>query len=338
MNTGKHSRKKSRGTSAPLVIAVIFVCACALVLVLTLNGTLQPIVAQLTGQDSQESSDQQTQQSQEESPVEPKQFSYYTWDELSRISTEIAAAPDDDSGRQLAEYYNLVDENGVPTGSTREVVLSDNTLAYARIVGIRHDQRSDGQGVAGITLMLSMVSEQPMNQENSSDGGWESSWLRSWLSSDGMSLLPEDLQSVIVAVDKATNNVGETSDVASVTTTSDTLWLFSAKEVCGRISWFSDEFGTEISGTADYDEVLNAEGSQYEYFSANGVTQDSSGTGVLALTYRGSARTWWYRSAYPLNYMELNPNGYFYRASETGYPSSVGTASETSGVVVGFCL
>jgi hypothetical protein len=271
--------------------------------------------------------------------LEPKDFSDYSWDELSQISTKIAAAATDNDGLAIAQEYNLADAAGVPVNETREVVLDDNTLAYARIVGFRHDQRSDGSGVAGMTLMVSMLSEQPMDASGAKAGGWEPSSLRSWLSSDGMALLPDDLAARIVSVVKSTNNVGVTSDVSSVTQTADDLWAFSAVEVCGNISWFEDEFASEISYTAGLDAVLNVEGTQYPYFSAAGVTGETGGpSGVLALTYRGSARPWWYRSAYPLNYADTSSSQYFFRVSETGYPSSVGDASTPSGVVAGFCL
>ena len=341
----KHSRRKSRGTGRGLLIAAcVFIAFAVGVLALAMTGKLRPLVENvapgLAGEAAQQSGQVADEQAAEAAQtLEPKDFSDYSWDELSQISTKIAAAATDNDGLAIAQEYNLADAAGVPVNETREVVLDDNTLAYARIVGFRHDQRADGSGVAGMTLMVSMLSEQPMETSNTNQGGWESSSLRAWLAGDGMALLPDDLASRVVSVSKATNNVGVTSDVASVTQTADGLWTFSAVEVCGNISWFEDEFASEISYTAGLDAVLNAEGSQYAYFSAAGVTGETGGpSGALALTYRGSARPWWYRSAYPLNYADTSSNQYFFRASETGYPSSVGDASTPSGVVAGFCL
>ena len=341
----KHSRRDSRGTgSGLLIVACVFVALAVGVLALAMTGKLRPLVENvapgLAGEAAQQSGQVADEQAAEAAQtLEPKDFSDYSWDELSQISTKIAAAATDNDGLAIAQEYNLADAAGVPVNETREVVLDDNTLAYARIVGFRHDQRADGSGVAGMTLMVSMLSEQPMETSNTNQGGWESSSLRAWLAGDGMALLPDDLASHVVSVSKATNNVGVTSDVASVTQTADGLWTFSAVEVCGNISWFEDEFASEISYTAGLDAVLNAEGSQYAYFSAAGVTGETGGpSGALALTYRGSARPWWYRSAYPLNYADTSSNQYFFRASETGYPSSVGDASTPSGVVAGFCL
>lgn len=75
----------------------------------------------------------------------------------------------------------------------------------------------------------------------------------------------------------ATNNVG-LPDVASVTRRSRWAVGLSAVEVCGNITWFEDEFATEISlHTAGLDAVLNAEGTQYAYLSAAGVTGETGG-------------------------------------------------------------
>lgn len=341
----KHIRRDNMGTGRGLLtVACVFVVLAMGVLALAMTGRLRPLVESvapgLAGEPAQQAGQEtEGQVAETAQTLEPKDFTDYSWDELSQISTKIAAAATDDDGLAIAQEYKLADATGAPVNETREVVLDDNTLAYARIVGFRHDQRADGSGVAGMTLMVSMLSEQPMETSNTSQGGWESSSLRAWLAGDGMALLPDDLASHIVSVSKASNNVGVTSDLASVTQTADGLWAFSAVEVCGNITWFEDEFATEISYTAGLDTVLNAEGAQYPYFSAAGVTEETGGqSGALALTYRGSSRPWWYRSAYPLNYADTSSSSYFFRASETGFPSSVGQANATAGVVAGLCI
>ena len=341
----KHIRRDNMGAGRGLlIVACVFVVLAMGVLALAMTGRLRPLVESvapgLAGVPAQQAGQETEGQGAETAQtLEPKDFTDYSWDELSQISTKIAAAATDDDGLAIAQEYKLADAAGAPVNETREVVLDDNTLAYARIVGFRHDQRADGSGVAGMTLMVSMLSEQPMETSNTSQGGWESSSLRAWLAGDGMALLPDDLASHIVSVSKASNNVGVTSDLASVTQTADGLWAFSAVEVCGNITWFEDEFATEISYTAGLDTVLNAEGAQYPYFSAAGVTEETGGqSGALALTYRGSSRPWWYRSAYPLNYADTSSSSYFFRASETGFPSSVGQANATAGVVAGLCI
>lgn len=258
----------------------------------------------------------------------------YSWDELAQISALVAAAPDDASGLGVAREYGLVDESGAPVAADIQVPLADGTLAHAQLVGVRHDAREDG-GVAGLTFMLSVVSDQPMCPSDTTEGGWESSSLRAWAASEGMALLPAELSSRLVAVGKATNNAGVAEDASAVTQTTDELWCFSAVEVCGAVSWFADEYGPTM---AAYDDVVNAEGSQYAYFAARGITGASDPSGALALTYRGQAWPWWYRTPYPYVFMGDGDSGSFFQVTSTGFPSSVGLASQPSGVVLGFCL
>jgi len=271
-----------------------------------------------------------------EGTTELTAYAGLTWAKLQGISQEIAAAPSDAEGIAMAAKYGLCDSSGTIIGNATELVLSDNTLAYVQLVGIRQDRRADGSGVAGLTFMAYMISEQPMGATPSCAGGWSASALRSWLESESArSLLPEEMASVIVPVTKLTNNTGLTSAASSVTTTDDSLWAFSAHEVCGDVSWFSHDYGSWYS---DYDDVLNAEGRQYQYFSQQGVTSTSDAAGTLALTYRGSSRPWWYRSPYPYSVDGSDAIGYFYQANESGYPSSLGQADSTAGVVIGFCV
>ena len=263
-------------------------------------------------------------------------YAGYTWPELQDISNKVAAASSDADGIAVAASYGLCDASGAITSNATQLVLSDNTLAYVQLVGIRQDQRADGSGVVGLTFMAYMVSEQPMCSTASCAGGWEASSLRAWLQSTAAtSLLPEEMSSVIVPVTKLTNNTGITRDEGSVTATSDALWVFSAHEVCGDVSWFAHDYGNWCSY---YDDVINAEGQQYQYFSQQGVTSVSDAANTLALTYRGSSRAWWYRSPYPYSVDGNDSVGYFYQANESGYPSSLGQSDSAAGVVVGFCV
>lgn len=74
-----------------------------------------------------------------------------------------------------------------------------------------------------------------MNSTDTNAGGWEASQMRAYLNGDWRTQLPQDLDAVIVPVDKLSNNVGETDAVSAVTTTSDALWLFSLSELAGAV-------------------------------------------------------------------------------------------------------
>ena len=277
------------------------------------------------------------QPSQEGGEVEPASFAEYSWDELSAVAQLIASAESDEKGREVAAEY------GISLGDSRQLLLDDGRSVTLTVVGLRADERSDGSGLAGLTLMLSPISLRPMNSSDTNVGGWEASELRSWLAGEGKELLPDDLAASVVSVRKLTNNTGVTNDAAAVTQTDDELWLFSASEVCGAITWFTDEYGDEpnlYTGYVDfapYDEMLSSEGEQYEYFASSGVRASSDSLGVLKLAYGSSTTSWWYRTSYPYTFTGEDAS-YFYQVMASGYPSMTSLASEPSGVTVGLCL
>lgn len=264
-------------------------------------------------------------------------FADYSWDELADAAQRIAAAPTDEEGRAVAEACHLA------VGDTRLMTLDSGLTVQLTIVGIRADVRADGAGVAGLTLMTSPIASRPMNAEATNAGGWEASSARAWLAGEGTDLLPDELAARLVSVTKRTNNAGVTAEAGSVTETADSLWLFSASEVCGPLTWFADEYGDTPSlwtGYVDftaYDALLSAEGSQYEYFSAAGVTGESDPSGTLAQTLSGAGVAWWYRTSYPYSYTGDDAS-YFYQVMASGYPGTTGLASEPAGIVAGFCL
>ena len=277
------------------------------------------------------------QPSQEGGEVEPASFAEYSWDELSAVAQLIASAESDEKGREVAAEY------GISLGDSRQLLLDDGRSVTLTVVGLRADERSDGSGLAGLTLMLSPIALMPMNSGDTNVGGWEASELRSWLAGEGKELLPDDLASSVVSVRKLTNNTGVTNDAAAVTQTDDELWLFSASEVCGTITWFTDEYGDEpnlYTGYVDfapYDEMLSSEGVQYEYFASSGVHASSDPLGVLKLAYGSSTTSWWYRTSYPYTFTGEDAS-YFYQVMASGFPSTTSLASEPSGVTVGLCL
>ena len=247
----------------------------------------------------------------------------YTWDELAQISDEIGAAGDEAAAIEVAKKYNLCTPEGKLDGTqVKLVTLTNNMTVPVQIVGFAHDDKTAG-GKAGITFMFGdAIAEAPMNQTDTNAGGWEASQMRAYLNGDGMALLPEDLKKVVAPVDKLTNNVGETQDVSAVTTTSDSLWLLSAAELCGSIDWYSDP---------SYNAVLNAEGFEYQLFRDTAV-DSSNANDILVKNYQNSPGGWWERSPIP---------GYsvgFQFVSSDGYPISSGYASDSNGVVPGFCL
>lgn len=266
-------------------------------------------------------------------------FDEYSWQELSDIAGLIAAAPSDEEGRVVASQH------GIEVGDTRTLTLGDSSVVELHVVGIRADERADGGGVAGLTLMTSPIAVRPFSDDKN-EGGWESSDLRSWLAGEGASLLPDELVSRVVPVLKVTDNVavryGDSGAVEALTTTADALWVPSVSEVCGEVDWFAREYGTTPSASSEYvdfrpyDEALSTQGEQYEYFSDAGV-DGSDTSGALVMGHGGTACNWWYRTSYPYA-LEGWEQRMVYQVMSSGYPGMTSGPGEQAGVVVGLCL
>lgn len=251
----------------------------------------------------------------------------YTWEELSKISEEIGRASDENAAVEIAKKYNLTTKDGKLDGTqTKSVTLSNGMQTAVQIVGFAHDEKTDG-GKAGITFIFKdCIGEHNMNSSDTNAGGWEASEMRSYLNSEGLNLLPSDLKQKVVTVNKRTNNVGETQSASSVTATPDQLWLFSATELCGTISWHS-------GSDAAYNDALNAEGSEYKLFHDMNVNSTDSNS-ILKKILNGQSDYWWERSPNPLHSYT------FEYVSSGGNPSGGGgsLASLFFGVCPGFCI
>lgn len=259
----------------------------------------------------------------------------YSWDELSKIATEINDAATDEDGMEIASGYHLLDSSGKLGGKTKKVTLSDGTQATVMIAGIRQDDLADG-GKAGITFVFADAPcAHSMNLEASNDGGWEQSEMRSWLNSDFLDMLPGDLKGVIKSASKKTNNSALTTPGA-VSSTSDKLWLPSYVEIAGSASPNDLVGGSRIPA-----ETYNAEGAQYQVFSemkVSGNDENSSlarmytgkdGNGIVV---PGEACPWWQRS------LSMTWTSGFGSVDADGNPLNAWVPDHDIGVVPGFCL
>ena len=239
----------------------------------------------------------------------------YSWSELSAISQEIAEAEDLDAAIEIAASYNLCDEDGeLDLENTKDVELSDGTVAPVAIVGIYQDEAADG-GKAGLTFMfMGCISAQPYNSSGKTDGGWEDSDLREWLNEDFVEMLPSDLQNALVECVKLTNNTGKTEDEGDVTETEDLVWAPSIIELGGPTPDWA------------YTSVYDEEGEWYQAFEQADV-QYNSGSNIPELMInwlledneeemltQDEPCTFWERSPYPGDDYAVNT------CDETGNP------------------
>ena len=258
----------------------------------------------------------------------------YTWDELSQISAEIAAANDEAGGIEVAKKYNLCTPDGKLDGTqVKSVTLSNGTELMVQIAGFCHDDKTNG-GKAGITFIFDgALASTDMDANGTNDGGWENAPVRSWLNSEGLANLPADLQKVIVPVDKLTNNIGETDDISAVSVTSDYLWLFSFSEL------------QEVNDAEEYASILGAEGTIYKLFvdaAREGLTPEEEEYVNNKALVRTDPPYWWGRTPNPDMKAGTPMAGrmhYFVMVSYDGYVSFLAEANGPNiGVIPGFCI
>lgn len=259
----------------------------------------------------------------------------YGWRELREIADELSAAASDEEANAIAADRGLLTVEGLIDASQTKPVLIGGVERAVQVWGIRHDERADGSGLAGLTLGLTEVAlGRAMDEDPAYDGGWMDSGLRAWLN-DGaglLGMLPTDLADAISPVLKPANNVGAAEGADDVTSTADALWVPSYVELVGERAPTS--FAEGYHYLAD---VLNAEGAQYRIFSEAG--QLARGTyDALIRMEDGAAAYWWLRSASP-DVSASEGSTYFNRTAPNGDPFHYATScADTSGVLPCFCL
>ena len=211
-----------------------------------------------------------------------------SWADIRRIS---------DAGL-ASSYFNVGDRKAVTLNGTAGS-LSLNGTYYCYIIGIDHnsaieganrihfqfgfDALDGGNHIAfvddGYGSSKTSGSYFNMNNADSNSGGWKSSRMRNIIIPTFKTCLPSDLQAVLKATTKYSDNTGGGSDTASyVTATTDDIFLLAEWEVFGARGYAN-------SAEQNYQ-------AQYAYYSA----------GNSKVRYRhssiGSTADWWLRSVY----------------------------------------
>lgn len=227
--------------------------------------------------------------------ITAKEAKDWTLDEQKAAATDIAK-----NGTSSVVYAKA--KAAMDARTKWSVKLTNGQTLEYRIIGINHDDLSDGSGKAGLTFLAASTNiESRMNAGDTTAtgwgtnaGGWEQSELRQKMNSGEIwNLMPSDFQSKVKAVKKLTNNVGGVDKNAAVTATSDKLFLLSYSEIVetpwdswSKYSW------------------IGSEGAQYEAFQGK-VTNNHSGNTCLNI-----CRHWWERSVNPVNFTNfLSVNG-----------------------------
>lgn len=211
-----------------------------------------------------------------------------SWENIAKIASEGNAA----------NYWSVGDRKAVTlNGTVGSLTFSDETY-YAYIISIDHNSSIEGtnrihfqfgysaaSGGVHLAFIDSTYGSSSysacfhMNSSNTNSGGWSSSYARGTLCTQFKSAMPSDLQAVLKATTKYSDNTGGGSDTASyVTATSEEVFLLAEFEVFGARSYAN-------SAEKNYQ-------AQYAWYSA----------GNSKVRYRhsatGSTAAWWLRSVY----------------------------------------
>ena len=211
-----------------------------------------------------------------------------SWADIKRIS---------DAGL-ASSYFSVGDRKAVALNGTVGSLSLSGTY-YCYIIGIDHNSGKEGtnrihfqfgysaaSGGVHLAFIDSGYNSQKtsgawfnMNNANSNSGGWKSSLMKTVICPAFKSAMPSDLQAVLKATTKYSDNTGGGSDTASyVTATSEEVFLLAEFEVFGARSYAN-------SAEKNYQ-------AQYAWYSA----------GNSKVRYRHSATSstayWWLRSVY----------------------------------------
>ena len=217
--------------------------------------------------------------------VASKEAKDWTLDEQKAAATDIAK-----NGTSSVVYAKA--KAAMDAGTKFSVKLTNGKTLEYRIVGINHDDLADGTGKAGLTFWTTnnAIGQHRFNSTDSSEGGWEASELRAKMNSGEIwNLMPADFQSKVKSVRKLTNNVGgdDENKNATVTATSDKLFLLSYSEVVPTSYWASSYPWT------------SSEGTQYEAFKGKVTENYSDNQSISDSAKNGGYR--YERTAYPNN-------------------------------------
>lgn len=210
------------------------------------------------------------------------------------------------------QYFSVGDRKAVTLNGTVGSLTFSNETYYCNIIGIDHNAAIEGAnrihfqfgfsslsgGVhlafvdSGYESMKTSGAWFNMNNTSKNTGGWNESLMKTVICPAFKSAMPSDLQAVLKATTKYSDNTGGGSDTAShVTATSEEVFLLSEFEV----------FGTRKNANSAEKNYQ----AQYSWYSS----------GKSNVRYRHSATDsiaeWWLRSVYnkgDISYLFCNVN------------------------------
>ena len=191
-------------------------------------------------------------------------------------------------------------------GYTKELDLGKKGVIEMELVAFDADELADGSGKAAMTwiAMDLLNTEHTMNEEDTNEGGWPSSDMRTWLQESVLPLFPETVRSNIREVKKYSYSYYDYGMISS----SDKIWIPSRSEVF------------------ESDDVPVYEGPNYMTAFSSNTSRQRGKNGVS-----GSLR-WWLRCA-----SDISDSSFCFVYPDGSHWGSI-NANHKCGVAIGFCL
>lgn len=209
-------------------------------------------------------------------------FANATPKQISAISAEISA--NNMTSEQVKSTY------GWNLGDTKTITLTTGEVIEVRIIGVNHDDKSDGSGKAGITLQMTHCMKTPAPMHSSDKyTNWQYCTMNTTTLPNVKKTMPSEWQNIIKNVKKKQVS----SQYSDATIVNNDLFLLAEVELWGYQVTPPTSIGTK-------------EGSQYEYWSMPENTKimyrDDDGDGIPE-----TAVKWWLRS---MHYASSNAKGF----------------------------
>lgn len=240
----------------------------------------------------------------------PPTLNEATWDYIQQAAQDGTAS----------DLWSVGDRKEITLNGTCESRTFDNYKVYAYILGFNHNAELEGDktitfqiGFNDLTdgVHIALMSYK-MKSSNDNTGGWERSRIRTTTIPAFISCLPSDLQNALKAVNKYTNNSGQSSYENDVTATQDKVFLLSEYEAAASSNYANP-----------YEKNKQA---QYDYYK-NGNSRVMYNDMSLV-----SSANWWLRSPY---HIYMDSYVYIHSAGSVNYTTAANSYGFAPAFVVG---
>ena len=139
----------------------------------------------------------------------------------------------------------------IQIGLVKDITLKNGTSAQIQIAAKHHYQTADKKSATvAFHFITAPTDDRVINNEWTNKGGWEVCDMREYLNGEFLSILPDELASLIVPVEIQTADGGSSN--AKIKTTVDKVFLHSEVEVFGKTVYSKAGEGSQLAIFKDW--------------------------------------------------------------------------------------